>query len=413
MMIIVNRQGDMITGSLNGKPFSVSYDEKKFGDMEALRDRADNANTMEEMSGIIQEFEPLTQESFKELVQTASPYVFVNKSTNKYYLMYGGKLSKHAFPQTLVKRILTSIEKGIDIAPLVKCWARFLRPIPGRPNYTPARGELFAQYISAQYTDDNKVSELTSKEGLDIKVATAMATSDQVAITQEGLLVCYKVSKEITRKFVKNEEQDGGVKEVDRYDYEVDEFSGIKTYKEPAHVEDRVFEPPIMGQGGDAFLCDGVAGHVIRVGRKHELEKWEQVDCNDSVAGRPGLHVGGLRYIQGYQNYGTVTHNIFVDPSDIGAIVGLGYGNDGAMRVKRYFVHSSFAGVNKNIYHSSKYAELTDAEYAQIVKEAVEAAEMKKKEVMKELGETEALTLINKTTQDGNIPSDTGNVLNS
>lgn len=75
----------------------------------------------------------------------------------------------------------------------------------------------------------------------------------------------------------------------------------------------------------------------------------------------------------------------------IHSIAGLGIGNDGAMTVKQYFVHSSFAGPNKNIYHSSKYAALTDAEFAEIVKEAVEATKMVQEEAMKLLEETKSL----------------------
>ncbi len=407
-MIILNRQGDMITGSVDGNAFSISYDQEKFELMSSIRDEADNASTVEQLKEIVDRFTPLTVESFKNLVETASPYVVVNKHTNKYYLQYGGKISRHAFPQPMVDRILKSIEKGIDIAPLVKCWARFLRPVPGKPDYTNARGLLFAQYINADYVDDQKLAKLMSSEGLDAKIATAMATSPQVAITQEGLLVCYKVSKEITKKFVKNAEQDGGVKEVDRYDYEVDEFSGLKTYQEPTHVEDRVFEPAIMGQGGDAFKSGDRLGHIIRVGLVHELEKWEQVNCDNSTTGKGGLHVGGLRYINGYQTDGTVTHNVFVDPMDIGAIVGLGHGNDGAMRVRRYFVHSSFAGPNKNIYHSSKYAAVTDAEYATMIEEIVKETQMKKKEADEILEQEKALTTIDKSNHQGLASTDLG-----
>lgn len=412
-MITVNRQGDMITGSVNGQPFSVSYDEQKFEKMLELRDKADSVETMEEMHEIIKEFNVLSAESFKELVETASKYVMVNRHTNKYYLRWGGVVSRHPFPQVLVSKILKSLEKGIDIAPLVKCWARYLRPAKGKPEYSQKGAELFAEYINALYTDDKKVTELTTKEGLDIKVATEMATTPQVAITQEGLLVCYKVSTEITKKYVKNEEQDGGVKQVDRYDYEVDEFTGLKTYKEPDFVEDRVFEPAFMGQGGDAFLCGDKLGHIIRVGHTHQLESWDQVDCNNAVTARKGLHVGGLNYIQGYQKEGTVTHNVFVDPADIGAIVGLGYGNDGAMRVRRYFVHSSFAGVNKNIYHSSKFAAMNDAEYDKFFQEIVEETKMKQKDLEAIADEANALKNIDKRTSDGSSTTTVRGALDS
>jgi hypothetical protein len=127
-----------------------------------------------------------------------------------------------------------------------------------------------------------------------------------------------------------------------------------------------------MKDSGDEFYCTAYEkpGHKIRVGHSHYLDSWNKV----STPGNKGLHVGGLRYIQGYQNYrGAVTHNILVDPMHIHSIAGLGIGNDGAMTVKQYFVHSSFAGPNRSIYHSSDYAAITDIEFAKIVEEAVES----------------------------------------
>lgn len=375
-MIIVNRVGDMISGSVNGKPFSVSYDETKYNAMVDLTRKSEAVETMDELKSIIEEFEPLTKESFKELVESKSPYLYVNKSTNKYYLRWKEQTSDKAVPQVLVDRILQSVEKGIDIAPLVKCWVRFLR----NPNYTDAKAKLFAEYINTPYVNTQVANGLMNEEGLSPEQATLRATTTQVAITQEGLLVCYKVSREILKRYELNENEE--VVEKSRYKKSVDPDTGAVTYSEPEHVEERLFEPPIMGQRGDEFVCEtkdgSKPGHFIKVGGLHYLDSWDKVDTNDRVAGVPGLHVGGLRYIQGYQNEGTVTHNIFVDPMDIGAIVGLGFGNDGAMRVRRYFVHSSFAGVNKNIYHSSKYAAITDAEYDKMVEEAVKATAEKK-----------------------------------
>ncbi len=411
MMIIVNRTGDYITGSVNGAPFSVAYDEVKFNKMIELRDKSEQVQTMDELKTIVEEFKPLSEESFKEIVETATPYLVVNKSTNKYYLRWANVVSRHALPKVLVDRILKSLEKGIDITPLIKCWARYIREIPGRPAFTAKRAQLFADYISASYTDEKKVQELIAQKGLDAKVAREFATTPQVAITSEGLLVTYKVSNEITKKFVKDEE--AGVKQIDRYDYDVDEFTGLKTYKEPEFVEDRVFEPAVMGQTGDAFKSGDYLGHIIRVGLRHELDSWDKVDCNDSVSGRKGLHVGGLSYIAGFQNNGTVTHNVFVDPSHIGAIVGLGYGNDGAMRVISYFVHSSFAGPNRNIYHSSKYAEITDAEYDKLIHEVAETSKLKQNELVKEFGEAEALRILNSKTSDGSPTTSAGDVLSS
>ena len=46
--------------------------------------------------------------------------------------------------------------------------------------------------------------------------------------------------------------------------------------------------------------------------------------------------------------------------------------NTGAIRCLEYFVHSSLAGVNGSIYHSSTYAAMTDEQWAEMRAEAVQ-----------------------------------------
>lgn len=394
-MVIVNRTGDFISGALNGKQFGVSYDEQKYAIMKELEAKAAIATTVEELKAIIAEFEPLTKESYKELVETATPYLFVNRHTNKFYLKYKDTLSSKAIPQALVDRMLTSVEKNIDINPLVKCWVRFLR----NPNFTDRKASLFAEYISAPYTDTSRAAELMKKEGVGTEYATQLATTTQVAISLEGLLVGYKVSREILTRYDLNDDEEVVTKS--RYKKTVDPDTGVITYDSPEFAEDLLFEPAVMGQRGDEFWCVGQdsagvsiskKGHHIRVGALHYLENWNQVDCGDHHSGAPGLHVGGLKYISGFQNGdGMITHNVLIDPADIGAIVGLGYGHDGAMRVRRYFVHSSFAGPNRNIYHSSKYAAMNDTEYKSSLEEVVKKTQMMKKEADEMLDEQMAL----------------------
>lgn len=385
-MIIVNVIGNQIVGSLNGEQFGVSFDEQKYETMLELRDKADAAQTVEELLAVVEEFRPLTMESYKELVETMSPYVYVNRHTNKFYLKYNKEISSKALPQIIADKIILSVEKRIDMTPLVKCWVRLLR----NPKYTDNKAKLFAEYISAPFVNKAYATKQMKEFGVSEKVATERATTTQVAISKEGLLVCYKVSREILNKYKLNEDEE--VIERSRYGKEIDEVTGLVTYKKPQFVEDRIFEPACMGQGGDAFLCDGVKGHIIKVGSLHALESWDQVDTNDNHSGCPGLHVGGLRYIEGFQNsQGAVTHNVLVDPMHIGAIVGLGSGNDGAMRVLKYFVHSSFDGPNRSVYHSSTYAAMTDSEYAKMVEEAVKATAMKKDELQRQLDEQKAI----------------------
>lgn len=186
-MIIVNRVENTISGSVNGQQFGISFDEKKYEAMLQLQDKANAAQTMDELKAIVEEFMPLTKESYKELVETVCPYIFINRHSNKFYLQYNGAISSRPMPNEFADKILKSVEKGIDVAPLIKCWARFMREVPGRPAYTEQRAKDFAWYIDAKYLNVAMKDKLMKEEGLSDKVATERATTNQVAITQEGL----------------------------------------------------------------------------------------------------------------------------------------------------------------------------------------------------------------------------------
>ena len=369
MQITVNRIGDSITGTFNGKAFGVSYSEPRWNAMQELRARANAAQSMDELKEIMEQFEPLTHESYKDMVETVSPYLHVNPASNRFYLKYNRVISKEPLPQVFVDRILESIEKGIDPKPLIKCWVRFMR----NPNYSEKKAQLFAWYINQKFTDPKKVQKFV-QDGVTHEKAIEYATVYQTPITDEGLICTYKVSEEITKKYVKAEDVEGGVKQQDRYDYDVDEDTGLKTYKQPVN-EDRVFEPAVQHKNGDAWDLFEANGslfkadvHIIKVGKIHTLKDWKQVDCNDSSSCVPGLHCGNLDYIRSYQTNGTVTHYVFVDPMDIGAVV---QDKTGALRVKSYMVYGSFQGVNGGLYHSSTYGKLKDDEYARMVEEVV------------------------------------------
>lgn len=384
-MITCNLIGSVISGSLNGEQFGVTYDEAKYKLMKELEKKANDADTMQKMYDIIEEFKPLTQESYKEIVEHTTPYLFVNKATNQFFLKYYNEISSNPLPRVFVDKIITSVEKKIDIAPLIKCMAKFMRHSPGRPNYTENRAKQFAEYIDANYVNSDMVGKLMDEKGLAREVAIALGTTKQVAITQEGLIAGYKVSKEVLHRYELNDNEE--VVEKSRYGKDIDPDTGLVTYNKPEFVEERLFQPCIMEDRGDEFYCGDKLGHFIRVGHVHFLDDWKKV----GNPGSKGLHIGGLAYIKGYQTEGTVTHNVFADPMHIFGMINTGNGLDGAMTTKQYFVHSSFAGPNKGIYHSSKYAAITDAEYAKLVEEAVMLTQEKMDDLVKEANEREDL----------------------
>jgi hypothetical protein len=372
MMITVNRIADSITGSCNMKPFGVKFSQAKYDEMKRLEKEANNAVSMVALVSITEQFEILMKEDYKELIETECPFIFVNEATGKFFLQNNKVISKRPLPQAFVERILTSVEKGIDFLPIVKAWTRFMR----NRNYSDEKARRFANYLNKTYMDQEFRDHLMSEEGVSQEVATERATQFQTPITAEGLISTYKVSSEL---LVKHDPKTG--ESTPRYDatFDIDSGEAIPAVM-PDHVEDRIFYPAVQGlTNGDAFTCEtmdgfGKLGHFIKVGHRHFLEEWDQVNCNDNSSCVKGLHAGNLDYIRGYQGQGKITHNVFIDPMNIGAITDDG---SGALRVKEYFVHSSFAGVNRNIYHSSKYAALTDAQWADARTEAIANADAK------------------------------------
>lgn len=203
-MIIINQNGEFITGSVNGEQFSITFDQEKFYALKDCERKAQSVSTIAELQELVAQVKELAKESYKELVQTASPYLFVNKHTNKYFLKFNNTISSKALPKEFVEKILKSVDKKLDISPLVKCIARFLR----NEKFTDSKFQKFADYICAPYVNQEEVERLVSKEGFTRERATEKATTSQVAITMEGLLVGYKVSEEVLTRFTLNEEEE-------------------------------------------------------------------------------------------------------------------------------------------------------------------------------------------------------------
>ena len=381
-MVNVNHIGDSITGSVKGQSFGVSYSPEKFKQLQELAGFVNEATTVEDYKAAIDDFLAATVEDFSTTVETACPNIYVNKATGEFFLKQGDKVSVHAMPKSFAERVLESVEKGIDVTPMIKFWTRTLR----NPYFTPKKAKKICNYVAQTYTDHALVTKLMDEHGVSQSVAVERATSIQTPITMEGLLCTYKVSTEVTKKYALDEH--GNKILVDRYvsTKTIDEDSGevTTTTATPEYVEERVFEPAVMGTGGDEFYCGDKLGHQIKVGQKHHLADWSQVNTQDNQSCVKGLHVGNLDYIRGYQGGNTVTHQTFVDPMYIGAVTNDG---SGALRVKEYFTYDSFAGVLKSLYHSSTYAAETDAAWEVIRAEAIEEANKVKAELDQAIAE--------------------------
>ena len=208
-MIIVNRIGDSITGSYNGKPFGVAFSEEKYATMKEVESKAAAVTTTEELKELVAAFELLTKENYKELVEHSKggKYLWVNNHTGKVFLTINGKVSKQPIPKSLVDRIVTSLEKNIDITPLVKNWARFLRS----HLYTTTKAANYAEYINTTVVNGELKAKLMEEGGLASEVAEQRATMHDISFTQEGLLATYKVVNEIDWKYVPDASTENGV----------------------------------------------------------------------------------------------------------------------------------------------------------------------------------------------------------
>ena len=390
-MITVNRMGDSIVGSVNNETFGVPYKEEVFNAMVDLQAAADKVETVEDFQKIVEDFKGLMKVDYKAVIESKCEHLFFNEAKGTYHLKVGDKASKIPMPQALADRILDSMDKGVDFEPLIKMWTRWLRnPVLRTKSNKGDLGKNFSErifnYINATFTNYDNVEEMMSKEGVSREVAEERCTTYQVGITVEGLLKTFKVSTEIETKFTLD--KDGNKQEVSRKGAKsIDEDTGLITYEELSN-EDRLFQPAMMGNGGDEFYCGDKLGHFIKVGKSHRLSDWSKVNTNDEQSCVKGLHCGGLDYIRGYQHRGTETHNVLVDPMNIGAVP-----NDhtGAIRVLEYYVLDAFSGVNGSIYHSSSYAEQSDAKWEKDREEALKNYGELKTEADEEAAELENL----------------------
>jgi hypothetical protein len=375
-MININLIEENISVSIGEDFYVIPHNAASMKRLSDLAAQANFAKTYEDYEIYVREITTLVEENgidSSALIQSKCDHIVQDPLTKEFFLTYGDdKISTMPMPQSLVDRIMDSIDKNIDFLPVIKLWTRFLRN-PLLKNKGADFAERFSDFVNMRYVHPaNKAVYL--EKGLAEDVAIELATVYQIKITNEGLLNGYKVSRELLHSF----DVETGEK-VDRYKRTFNVDTGeIESEGLPQYIEDRVFEPAVMGTEGDAFYCGDNKGHHIKVGQTHSLESWDQINTNDNATCVPGLHIGGLRYIAWYAGE---IHNVFVDPMHIGAIPD---SSDGAIRCLQYFVHSSLAGVNGSMYHSSTYAAMTDEQWAtlrlEIMRGNLEKVEQLRKE---------------------------------
>ncbi len=381
-MVILNVIDGVISASVGNEVLTKTHSEESFNQLSKLADTANNASTVEDYKTALEAFKTACQEDISGYLGTFHNDIFIDNKTGEHFLKHNGQISAVPMPEGLVNRIKESMDKKIDISPLLKAWVRFLRNPKCRKDtalWAPGGfADRFFNFIDIKFTNHELSDKLQDEKGYSQEVADKMATTYSMKLTAEGLLAGFKVSREITTRYKLNEK--GEKESYNVYNTgkkSIDPISGlITTEKVELTNEDRVFEPAVRGTSGDAFFCGETEGHIIRVGQVHRLSDWSKVNCNDYLSCVPGLHVGGLDYIRNYQNDNTETHNTLICPSKIGAIPD---DSTGAMRVLEYFTLDAFTGVNGSIYHSSKYGAKVDADW-----------QKEKDEILKTFGEYKA-----------------------
>ena len=126
-MILLNVIEGVISASIDSEVFTKTFSEDNFKELSALADSANNATTVVDYKVAVEKFKKTCKEEISGFLGTFHNDIFVDNKTGEFYLKHNGQISAVPMPQAMVDRIKTSIDKKIDINPLIKAWIRFLR----------------------------------------------------------------------------------------------------------------------------------------------------------------------------------------------------------------------------------------------------------------------------------------------
>lgn len=400
-MITINvikvNEVEYLTGKIGKETYSVEFSKDLRDSLIEFTKSYNNATTAEEANNVMEAAMSTVKNqkssNSNALTEVLKDDLSYNHKTNSYHVISNGKTGVEPVHQFFCDKMIEANEKGLSAKPWLIFWVRLMR----NPLYmhNPTKVQVLVEYLKASYEDTEAAAKL-KEEGYSAAVASQLSTYDQISITEEGILAAFKYVQLIDKKFVVEKDEKGVqvIKHVDMYErtLEVDPITGEITKDElnlPAHSEDFLFEPPIMGQSNDAFTCKDLddtnenpaVSHVIKIGKVHELPKgFLQVNTDDDRSGVKGLHLGGKYYVESFSGKTNYLVDCLVAPEDIGAVCDIRRG-DGAIRCKRYMVVGGHFAVSKGMYHPSSYAKLLDSEW-NTIKEGVIADLNKQKEAL-------------------------------
>lgn len=389
--INVDSSKKTISGSHLEGTYNIPLDVDKLEKLRVLAKKFEEVETMEEAQSINAQVIELTQYNPTEHLSSVHPDLYVD-GNGEHFLRIGDKAVGIAMPKALTDKIKYALDNGVSIDPIINFWKRLLR----NPNVTSKNGSArvtrLVNYIT-KTTQDQSLYEAAIEKGYSHTKAQEFAEVQNVPLSEEGVLLVNKVVDVVNHKFEIDEE--GNVKKVDTRESTFDEETGKVTYIDPEIAEDFVFEPCVINRdlfenepNQYGYYINGVSELKWRfgVGDVVTLPTWDRVNCNPRETCVPGLHIGGVDYIKGYEHKGNVTLDCFVDPMYIGTVAG----DDQVLRVKEYKVVGikNRTKQNKYFYHPSRYAAQGDnawntsvkaellQKYADKIKEIQENADM-------------------------------------
>ena len=367
-MITFRKLSDTIVGTINGKPFNIPKSDEMINLLTEVQKDPSDENIATLWNTI--------EGARHTIIAGSNKYLIYSPASKKYYLTLDGKVSKYPIPDSLVEFIEESYDKDIDFMPVIKAWEAKNIIVMKRGCNTDMI-EYFEAYLNTEYLDKEEYNRLITEKELEEGYARGLATYQDIAITQEGLLATYKVAEQVTWAYEMVEQEDGTFEKVQKDRYKkipskVDDVTGDvlteESFVKPESKEEFVFTPAIYTHG-DKFFSGNKLGYIYEVGKMQYLPKDAKRNLNNTFGGG-GLYIGGLRYVEGYRNHGTHVLTCFVNPRDIISFQSEGH----AIRVDAlmpYNIWDEDAPL-KGKYHSSEYGKTSEERIDAIVTEAIE-----------------------------------------
>lgn len=380
--VITMENRPVIVGSYGidvAKTFEIPFSQEASNFIQQLITRLNGVTTMTDALVIMTQLENyITTIPVANYSALTYGYVVQSTKTGDYHLSLNGKVVEAlVLPPKFINDLSVAYEKGLDLAPMVKFIILLAKRALFRPDYFGISPSMWMSmqynYISRTYSCPELYATYIEK-GYSPMVAAEKSTIRQTPFTSEGLLVMKKVVAPVESIYRFEWDSNTGTaiaKLRSGIQPLVNELTGEVTYQDNRHAEDLIFEPVVMGSGGDAFNCAGIPGHIIKVGAEIALPNWDQVDCNPFHSCVKGLHVGNQDYIRSFENDSSVTLNVLVSPLNIGTVAI--NQDENVMRVKEYFPLNIKGATekNRNYYNPTAYAEKSANEWAELLSEFI------------------------------------------